>query len=95
MVYIIIIIFSINVTFPNIMSTTSYCKLPNSFQHKIAWKEKQFPRWQNALKKRPRFKPALTQVSGWYLHLFEWGLLVTILIPKNVRFELGEGPDLV
>jgi hypothetical protein len=30
----------------------------------------------------------------WYLDLFERGLLVAILSPKNVRFQLGD-PDLV
>jgi hypothetical protein len=37
----------------------------------------------------------VNQHPHWYLHLFERGLLlVSILCPKIVRFELSE-PDLV
>jgi hypothetical protein len=42
-------------------------------------------------KERPKSRPGF---RVWYLHLFESGLLlVVILSPENVRFELG-APDL-
>jgi hypothetical protein len=32
---------------------------------------------------------------GWHGHLFQWGILVGHIEPKNVRFELRSDPDLV
>jgi len=40
------------------------------------------------------FKARVNQHPCWYLDLFEWGLSVAILRPKNVKSELRH-PDLV
>jgi hypothetical protein len=34
--------------------------------------------------------PGWTSTLHWYLHLFIWGLLVTILSPKNIRFNIKD-----